>query len=39
MAFFDSYRKRVTAREIPVVIFERVADQGRPISATTGGGI
>lgn len=25
MAFFDSYRKRVTARTIPVVIFERMA--------------
>jgi deazaflavin-dependent oxidoreductase (nitroreductase family) len=24
MAFFDSYRRRVTARQIPVVIFERV---------------
>jgi deazaflavin-dependent oxidoreductase (nitroreductase family) len=24
MAFFDSYRKRVTAREIPVVVFERL---------------
>ncbi|MEX2546905.1 MAG: nitroreductase/quinone reductase family protein [Chloroflexota bacterium] len=25
MNFFDSYRKRVTAREIPVVIFERIS--------------
>jgi deazaflavin-dependent oxidoreductase (nitroreductase family) len=25
MPFFDSYRKRVTARQIPVVVFERVA--------------
>lgn len=25
MSFFDSYRKRVKAREIPVVIFERVS--------------
>jgi deazaflavin-dependent oxidoreductase (nitroreductase family) len=25
MSFFDSYRKRVKAREIPVVIFERLA--------------
>ena len=24
MSFFDSYRKRVTARQIPVVIFERI---------------
>jgi deazaflavin-dependent oxidoreductase (nitroreductase family) len=24
MAFFDSYRKRVTARQIPVVVFERL---------------
>lgn len=24
MSFFNSYRKRVTAREIPVVIFERI---------------
>jgi deazaflavin-dependent oxidoreductase (nitroreductase family) len=24
MAFFDSYRKRVKAREIPVVVFERL---------------
>ena len=24
MSFFDGYRKRVTAREIPVVIFERI---------------
>jgi len=24
MSFFDSYRKRVKAREIPVVIFERI---------------
>ena len=26
MPFFDSYRKRVKAREIPVVVFERLAD-------------
>jgi deazaflavin-dependent oxidoreductase (nitroreductase family) len=26
MPFFDSYRKRVTARDIPVVVFERVRD-------------
>jgi len=25
MSFFDSYRKRVKAREIPVVIFERIS--------------
>jgi deazaflavin-dependent oxidoreductase (nitroreductase family) len=24
MSFFDSYRKRVTARDIPVVVFERL---------------
>ena len=24
MSFFDTYRRRVTAREIPVVVFERV---------------
>jgi deazaflavin-dependent oxidoreductase (nitroreductase family) len=24
MPFFDSYRKRVTARQIPVVVFERI---------------
>jgi deazaflavin-dependent oxidoreductase (nitroreductase family) len=24
MKFFDSYRKRVTARQIPVVVFERI---------------
>lgn len=38
MTFFDSYRKRVTAREIPVVIFERTACQPDPPEATTGGG-
>jgi deazaflavin-dependent oxidoreductase (nitroreductase family) len=26
MRFFDSYRKRVTARQIPVVVFERLPD-------------
>lgn len=26
MPFFDGYRKRVTARQIPVVVFERSAD-------------
>ena len=26
MPFFDGYRKRVTAREIPVVVFERIKD-------------
>jgi deazaflavin-dependent oxidoreductase (nitroreductase family) len=25
MPFFDSYRKRVTARQIPVIVFERIA--------------
>ncbi len=39
MAFFDSYRKRVTAREIPVVIFERVVDPADLRDTTTGGGI
>ena len=24
MSFFDGYRKRVKAREIPVVVFERI---------------
>lgn len=27
MSFFDGYRRRVTAREIPVVIFERVDEK------------
>lgn len=26
MPFFDGYRKKVTDREIPVVVFERIAD-------------
>lgn len=26
MPFFDNYRKKVTDREIPVVVFERIAD-------------
>jgi deazaflavin-dependent oxidoreductase (nitroreductase family) len=27
MTFFDGYRKRVTSREIPVVVFTRMADE------------
>ena len=39
MAFFDSYRKRVKARQIPVVIFRRIAGQPDPPQATTSSGI
>jgi deazaflavin-dependent oxidoreductase (nitroreductase family) len=27
MPFFDGYRKQVTDRQIPVVVFERIADE------------
>lgn len=30
MPFFDGYRRRVTAREIPVVVFERLPDADPP---------
>ena len=39
MAFFDSYRRRVTARQIPVVIFERVDRPERGGDGTTASGI